>query len=169
MPNNITFNRVAEQLQTQINGVDENGVVRQLLTTTGGMLQVTIPTSETITTRALSAAVDSIKISSVLFSETSTTFAGVVDSAAIFAQDTSEQKTYSFYVYNTGTNTVTCKLQVSPTTVDAYYTDDTSGEVGISPDDKYVFFTNEFMKYTRLFYETSGAACTFEVHYNAQV
>lgn len=169
MPNNIAFNRVAQQLQAQVSGVDDSGNSQILKTDSNGRLQVVIPASETVTTRLLSGVTDSIKLSSVLFSETGTTFV-VSDSAAILQQDNSEQKTYSFYVYNYGNNTVTCNLQVSPTTVDSYFVDDRSiGEVPVGPNEKYVFFTNEFMKYTQLFYDTGGLTCTFDAYYNAQV
>ena len=44
-----------------------------------------------------------------MFTSASNSLSGVNGSSEIFIQDTSEQSMYSFYVYNTGTNTVTVR------------------------------------------------------------
>ncbi|MDK2798755.1 MAG: hypothetical protein PWP27_513 [Clostridiales bacterium] len=126
-------------------------------------------TAEDLDIRPLTAASDSIMLGARLFSESNTTIAGVTDSAAIMQQDTSEQNVYSFYVFNTGENTVTVNLQVSPTTTDSYFVDDTSGAVGVAAGEKAVLVAAKYLQYTRLFYSTGGATCTFDVYYNAAV
>jgi hypothetical protein len=249
MPNNIVFNGTADQLKTQISGVDGNGNTVPILTDDSGRLDlgtVTITaenldirpitgttdsitiwnsvvtvtaedldirpitgttdsitlwntvvtvtaedldirpitgttdsitiwntvvtvTAEDLDIRALSAATDSIKMASRLFTESTTTIEGVTDSAGIFEQNTGEQSMYSFYVYNTGSNTLTVQLQISPTTTDSYFADDPSGTVAVTSGSKAALVAQRFLQYTRLFYETSGATCTFDVYYNAQV
>jgi hypothetical protein len=171
MPNNLVFNGTASQLQSQVSGVDSNGTVRAILTDDSGRLDlgtVTV-TAEDLDIRPLTAASDSIMLGARLFSESNTTIAGVTDSAAIMQQDTSEQNVYSFYVFNTGENTVTVNLQVSPTTTDSYFVDDTSGAVGVAAGEKAVLVAAKYLQYTRLFYSTGGATCTFDVYYNAAV
>ncbi|KXG74408.1 DUF6385 domain-containing protein [Thermotalea metallivorans] len=119
--------------------------------------------------RPLSGATDSIQLSSRLFTESSTTIAGVTDSGAIFVQETGEQSMYSFYVYNTGSSTITVNLQISPTTASSYFVDDGSGAKAVAAGEKAVLVAQEFLRYTRLFYETGGATATFAVFYNAHV
>ncbi|WP_145993159.1 DUF6385 domain-containing protein [Tepidibacter mesophilus] len=119
--------------------------------------------------RDLSGATDSVKVSSYLFTEDSTSIDGVTDAAAILAKDTSEQGIYSYYVTNTGTNSIDLKLQISPTTTDTYFVDDISGTVTVAAGQKAVLVAQQYLKYTRLYYDTSGATCTFEAHYNARV
>ncbi len=126
-------------------------------------------TAEDFDIRPLSAATDSVRISGRSFTESSTTIDEVTDSAAIFIHNTGEYSLYSFYLYNTGENTVTVQLQISPTTTDSYFMNDISGEEGVPTGEKTTLVAAKFLQYTRLFYETSGATCTFDVFYNAQV
>ncbi|MDK2809854.1 MAG: hypothetical protein PWR27_563 [Petroclostridium sp.] len=150
----------------------ENFDIRPITGTTDSITiwnSVVTVTAEDLDIRALSAATDSIKLSSRLFTESYTTVAGVIDSAGIFVQNTGEQSMYSFYVFNTGSNTVTVQLQISPTTTASYFVDDTSGPVGVAAGQKTTLVAAKFLQYTRLFYETSGVTCTFDVYYNAQV
>jgi hypothetical protein len=126
-------------------------------------------TAENLDIRNLSGITDSIQLSSRLFTETNSAFAGVTNSAGVLVQNTGEKSLYSFYIFNTGANTVTVQLQISPTTVESYYVNDFSGTVGVPTGGKSVLIADQFLQFTRLFYETSGAACSFDVYYNAQV
>lgn len=171
MPNNLVFNGVAEQLQTLINGVDADGNVRPIRTDSDGQIQlgtVTV-TAENFDIRPLSGATDSIQLSSRLLTEDSLAFEDVTVATATFVQNTGEQSEYSFYVFNTGSNTLTVQLQISPISTDSYFMDDPSGAVGLESGDKVTLVAGRFLKYTRLFYDTGGEACSFNVHYNAQV
>lgn len=157
MPNMLVFNKVAEQLQTLISGVDSTGQTRKILTDSDGRIQI------------MGTFTANTQLSGRAFTESYTSLSAVTDSAAIFIQNTSEQSLYSFYIFNTGVNTVTVQLQISPTTTYAYFVDDPSGSIGLGAGQKTTLVTSRFLKYTRLFYETSGAACTFEVYYNAHI
>ncbi|MFA6808807.1 MAG: DUF6385 domain-containing protein, partial [Eubacteriales bacterium] len=126
-------------------------------------------TAENFDIRALSGATDSILLSSRLFTESYTTVSGVTDSAGILIQNTGEQSEYSFYVFNTGSNTFTVQLQISPVTTESYFVDDISGAEVLSAGEKITLVAAEYLQYTRLFYDTSGVTCTFEVYYNAHV
>lgn len=171
MPNNLVFNGVADQLQMTINGVDDTGNSKQILTDSDGRLQISTVTvtAENLDIRSLSAATDSIRISGRLLTEDNATFEDVNDATATFIQNTGEYSLYSFYVFNTGSNTLTVQLQVSPTSTDSYFMDDTSGSVGLGPGDKATLVAAKFLKYTRMYYDTGGVACSFDAHYNAQV
>jgi hypothetical protein len=246
MPNYLVFNGTAEQLQTQISGVDEAGNSTKILTDSSGSLvigtvtvtaenfdvrplsgttdsvtvfgtvtvtaenfdvrplsgttdsvtvfgTVTVTaenfdvrplsgttdsvtvfgtvtvTAENFDIRNLSGVTDSIQISSRLFTESNTTIRGVADSALVFIQNNEAQSEYTFYVFNSGNNTLTVQLQISPTTTTSYFVNDPGGPVGIARGSKATLIASRFLKYTGLFYETSGVTCTFEAFYNAQV
>jgi hypothetical protein len=132
----------------------------------GGIVTVT---ATDLDIRALAGDTDSIQLSSRMFTSASTVLSGVNGSSEIFIQDTSEQSMYSFYVYNTGTNTVTVNLQISPTENTNYFVDDGGEVVSLEGSGKTVLVAKEYLHYTRLAYDTGGATCTFEVYYNAQV
>ena len=199
MPNNLVFNNVASQLQTQISGQDNTGVVRKILTDTDGRLligEVTITATDleirplsgatdsitianaavTVTAtnfeiRPLSADTDSISLAGRLFTESNIAVNNVTDSGGIFAQNTGECSMYSFYVYNRGPNPLTVSLQISPVDDDDYYVFDGGAESSatIETDEKIVLVAEKYLKFTRLFYDTNGADCSFEVYYNAQI
>lgn len=82
--------------------------------------------------------------------------------------DTSQQTLYSFYVKNNSSNqSIIVKLQVSPTTTDAYFVDDSSGTItvnksGTSPD-KAVLVPKTYLKYTRLWF--NGNNPNIEAYY----
>jgi len=277
MPNNLVFNNVASQLQTQISGQDNTGVVRKILTDTDGRLligevtitatdleirplsgatdsitianaavtvtatdfeirqlsgatdsitianaeitvtatdfeirqlsgatdSITIANAEITVTatdfeirqlsgatdsitianaavtvtatnfeiRPLSADTDSISLAGRLFTESNIAVNNVTDSGGIFAQNTGECSMYSFYVYNRGPNPLTVSLQISPVDDDDYYVFDGGAESSatIETDEKIVLVAEKYLKFTRLFYDTNGADCSFEVYYNAQI
>ena len=125
--------------------------------------------AENFDIRNLSGATDSIQLSSRLFTQSFTSLVDVTDSAAILIEDTSENSMYSFYVFNTGTNTLTAVLQISPTVTSTFFMDDGDGPVAISPGGKTTLVNAKYLHYTQLFYETGGAACSFTAYYNAQV
>ncbi|MBR0600140.1 DUF6385 domain-containing protein [Sinanaerobacter chloroacetimidivorans] len=82
--------------------------------------------------------------------------------------DISQIKTGTFFVYNSGTSTLTVSLQISPTTATAFYIDDPSyTDVAISNGENKIIVIGKFANYARLSYD-AGAAATFSVYYNAQ-
>ncbi|SKC84209.1 DUF6385 domain-containing protein [Maledivibacter halophilus] len=143
----------------QLSGVTDSVVIRETVSVT----------AENFDIRPLSGATDSIQLSSRLLTEDSLAFEDVTVATATFVQNTGEQSEYSFYVFNTGSNTLTVQLQISPISTDSYFMDDPSGAVGLESGDKVTLVAGRFLKYTRLFYDTGGEACSFNVHYNAQV
>ncbi|GMQ64319.1 DUF6385 domain-containing protein [Vallitalea maricola] len=138
----------------------ENLDIRDL---SGATDSVTVFGTVTVTAEELN-----IQLGSRLFTESSIELEDVVDSAGILEFNTSEQSMYSFYIFNTGDNTISVNLQISPTTTDSYFMDDRA-QVAISSGEKAVLVAEKFMQYTRLFYETSGAACSFSAYYNSHV
>jgi hypothetical protein len=143
----------------QLSGVTDSVVIKETVTVTAENLDI----------RPLSGATDSIQLSSRLFTEESASFDDVTAATATFVQNTGEQSEYSFYVFNTGSNTLTVQLQISPINTDSYFMDDPSGAVALASGDKTVLVAGRYLRYTRLYYDTGGEECSFDVYYNAQV
>ncbi|NLY43357.1 MAG: hypothetical protein GX066_05190 [Clostridiaceae bacterium] len=159
---------------TEVTITAEDLDIRNLSGTTDSVMianTIVTVTAEAFDIRPLSAATDSINLSGRLFTESNMALDSVTDSGAIFVQNTSENSMYSFFVYNTGSNTLTVALQISPIDDDEYYLFDGGIEssVALAPGDKTVLVAEKYLKYTRLFYDTGGEACTFVVYYNAHV
>ncbi len=127
-------------------------------------------TASNLSIRSLSGITDSINISATTNVTDSTVLTAVTNSAAVLVKDASQQGKYSYYVRNTGSNTVTVQIQVAPLNSTAYFTnDDVSGPMAVGPGTNKVIVPAYYMNFTRLFYETSGAANTFEVFYTAKI
>jgi len=188
MPNNIVFNNVAEQLKTQFYGYDGSTVQTIKVDSSGNIkivgisgdtvpvsvlntVTVTVPDTLAVTAadldiRDLTGAQDSIMKAGCYFSESSTTISDVASTGIALTLDNSEQDVYSFYVNNTGAAAVSAKLQISPTNADAYFTDDSSGEISVGAGDMGVLVAQKYLKYTRLYYNPADTT-TIEVYYNA--
>ncbi|MDU5111728.1 MAG: DUF6385 domain-containing protein [Clostridium sp.] len=78
-------------------------------------------------------------------------------------------RTVSFFVYNTGTNTLTLSLQMSPTTNNEdYITDPSYNNYAIVGGDSKIITVNRFGNFTRLLYTLGGSTATFSVYFNGQ-
>jgi hypothetical protein len=126
-------------------------------------------TAENLDIRNLSGVTDSIQLSSREFTESFASFVNVTDSAGVVMEDTSQQSMYTYYVNNTGSNTMTAVLQISPVSTSSFFVNDGDGPVAIGPGNKAVLVNAKYLHYTRLFYDTAGAQCSFSVYFNSQV
>ncbi|MDD3014002.1 MAG: DUF6385 domain-containing protein [Candidatus Gastranaerophilales bacterium] len=152
MPNNLVFNNVADQLLTQIYGYNGSSAVA-ILTDSAGHLAVVGTFTASIISSFISES-DQI----IVGTATDTTF----------LQDTSLQKEYIFYVFNTtAATTLTAWLQISPTTAESYFVDDDSTVYAIAGNEKKAIVASKYLQYTRLAMLSSATATT-EVYYNAQ-
>lgn len=150
MPNNLVFNNVASQLQTQIFGSDGT-TQRAVRTDANGILLVAGTFSATVAKQIV---------------ETCTTVTANTAGTALTIETTGLSD-YSFYVFNSGTETFTVKLQISPDSSNsAFFIDDMSGTFTIdSVNTKAVLVPRYYMKYTRLVYVTT-APVTFTAWFN---
>ncbi|MCP2241226.1 DUF6385 domain-containing protein [Thermoanaerobacterium thermosaccharolyticum] len=180
MPNNIVFNPVAEQLKTLIHGMQGTTPTPLLLDSTTGKLLSTVDGSVTVAgtvtaqgtltvtasnldIRPLTASTDSFTLGSRTFLEDSTTIAGVTGTGAVLMENTGDKSMYSYYITNTGTNTITVKLQISPTTTDTYFVDDTTS-INLAGGSITVLTAVKFLQYTR-----SKGWCNADYYYTAIV
>ncbi|MBE0069045.1 DUF6385 domain-containing protein [Thermoanaerobacterium thermosaccharolyticum] len=165
MPNNIVFNPVAEQLKTLIHGMQGTTPTPLLLDSTTGKLLSTVDGSVTVAgtvtaqgtltvtasnldIRPLTASTDSFTLGSRTFLEDSTNIAGVTGTGAVLMENTGDKSMYSYYIANTGTNTITVKLQISPTTTATYFVDDTTS-INLAGGSITVLTAVKFLQYTR--------------------
>lgn len=148
MPNDLVFNNVASDLKTQIYGSNTSTPVQQ---DANGNLMVTM--------------------SGNAFTESNLTIADFISSTVTaMTQNTSQQNMYSFYVTNTSANTATAWLQISPTDVETYFVNDSTGKQVVAPSSSLVLVPKYFLKYTRVMLQNSTTATTSAfVYYNAQV
>ena len=83
--------------------------------------------------------------------------------------DVSPLRTASFFVYNTGTNTLTISLQMSPTTnTGDYITDPNYNNYAIVGGDSEIITVSRLGNYTRLLYTLGATTATFSVYFNGQ-
>lgn len=147
MPNNIVFNNVASEMQTQIFGKNGTNVLPVAVDASGNIIASMLP----ITTN------------------TSTTIGVLTASIDAMVADTSGQKIYSFYVKNIGTaNTVTALLQIAPSNTATYYINDSSTSYVLGPGSAAVLVAAKYLNYTKLQLIASAATATVECYYNAQ-
>lgn len=162
MPNNYVFDSIAQDLKTQIFGNTSTGLVQSILTDTNGAIIIGNTT--------LTIGTASVTVAGVAFTSLNTTISGVSNSAGILAFDSSQQSLYSYYVKNNNsTNPITFKLQVSPTTTAAYYTDDSPTPISVDGGEMAVLVPKYYLNYTRLFYDTGGITATFEAYMDARI
>jgi hypothetical protein len=119
--------------------------------------------------RPLTAAADSIELGARAFTETNTGIDGVVGTGTVLQTDTSQYSLYSFYVNNTGDAAITVQLQISPTETDTYFVDDGSGPVSVEAGQKAVLVAKNFLRYTRVYYDSGTDTATAEFYFNGQV
>ncbi len=149
MPNNYAFDMVAQDMKALVYGL--NG------------------------TTPVAIAVDSqgnLDIG-VAFTSANTQIGGIAagDTGTALVLNSAEKSLYSYYVRNTSTDaSIRVKLQVSPTTAAAYYTDDTPTFVEIASGNAAVLVPKYYLAYTRLYYENVDAthAATLVAYYDAR-
>ena len=109
-------------------------------------------------------------ISGSAFTSDSVTNTVVTGTGSVFNnEDISEQKVASILVYNTGANTLTVSLQISPTTTDGDYIDDPDyTDLAILGATNKIITISRFAHYARLQYNLGGSTATFTAYYNAQ-
>ena len=119
--------------------------------------------------RPLTATGDSVGLGARAFTETNTTIDGLVGTGTVLQTDTSQYSLYSFYVNNTGDAAITVQLQISPTEADDYFVDDGSGPVSVAAGEKAVLVAKNFLRYTRVYYDSGAATATAAFYFNGQV
>jgi len=139
------------------------------VTLAGGTVSVT---ANSFDIRSLSQASDTISFGTHGFTSSSLTITSteIGFTSTAFYIDTSQIKDYSFYVYNSSqTATVSVRLQVSPTTTDSYFANDTTAQILAGASSLNVLVPGYFMNYTRLqILKTSANTCTLELYFNGQ-
>ena len=116
--------------------------------------------------RQLTAASDAI--TSFMNVASSTVDAPATQTGTILQMDTSDKSMYSYYIKNNDTTSLTVNIQISPTTTDGYFVNDSSEPVVIGNGESTVLVPKQYLNYTRLYYEAASAAPSFEAYYNAQ-
>lgn len=148
-----------------LTGATDSVVVSSGSVTVAGTVTVT---ASALDIRPLTASTDSFTLGSRTYVEDSTSIANVTGTGVVLMEDTGDKSMYSYYITNTGTNPITVLLQISPTTTSTYFVDDGASYV-VAGGAITVIAAAKFMQYTRLYYDTGGAAATAEFYYNAQV
>lgn len=189
MPNNLVFNNVASEMQTQIFGRNGTNVVAILTDTSGNLLVVGTVTVQGGTLNALSAGTVTVQGGTidVLSAGTVTVQGGTIQEIPVFFStnttvgvgtatldalevETATKKVYSFYVANIqGTATLTAFLQISPTNANAtYYVNDTSSSFTIAAGAQAVLVAAKFLRYTKLRLVSTAATATALVYFDSQ-
>lgn len=86
-----------------------------------------------------------------------------------FSFDTSTIKDYTFYVNNTGSATVLARIQISPTTTESFFTNDTTAQITLTPGQINTLVPGIFLNYTRIqVYGSPSATFTVLAYFNGQ-
>jgi len=156
--NNLVFNTAADQLLTTVTGT----VTVSALTGTVTVSEITNPV--TIGNTSLTVSVTSYAFTS----DVETVTAGSGTGQVFDNTDISNQKVGTFFIYNTGAETLTISLQVSPTTTSTYYIDDPSySAITVAAGENTLMVLSKFANYARLQY-TGATSTDFEAYYNFQ-
>lgn len=166
-----------------VSGGNINSTVTGTVNVSGGSITSTVTGTVSISDGSITATVTgTVNISGGSVSATiaghgfTSSFATLTANASAatntsFVFDSSQfgYNNYSFYVKNTGTATVSVRLQVSPTTAESYYVNDTTAEVTLTQNQAVVLAPGLFLNYTRLrVLGTSEATVTVEGYFNGQ-
>lgn len=153
MPNNLVFNNVASQLQTQIYGTDGKNIY-PIKTDTYGRLEVV---------GSLTAVVAGTFVSNM----TVVSGSGI---GSAMPMNTSVLNMYSFFVHNLGNSTFTVRLQVAPTNEEKYYINDTSGDYALVPNTvtNVILVPRYYLNWTRVQYIATAGTFTAEVWFNGK-
>lgn len=126
--------------------------------------------TNTVNIRSLSPGTDTVSniLSGRAFTSVTTSINNVTGTGTLLMEDTSQKRMYTYYVYNSGAAAISVKLQISPTTAEAYFVDDPSGEVSVASGSATTLVAQRFLNYTRLYYNAGAATVTAVFYYNAQ-
>lgn len=160
MPNNLVFNNVANQLQTQVFGSNGKSIC-PIKTDAEGRLMV-------VGSFTAVGTITAVTTENVV--ELSTEIVNATVSGTVLPVETLSLSAYSFFVINKGTSSFKVKLQISPSNVDEYYTDDSSAEYIVSTGNssKAILVPRLYLKFTRLYYEPISGLINAEVWFNGR-
>jgi len=149
MPNNFVFDVVAQDLKSLMYGLWGDTTAVALAVDENGNLNIGVGyTSSNTEISGITAATTGIALT----------------------MDSSEKNLYSFYVTNTSTTSadIQFKLQVAPTDVATYYTDDSSTVYTVAAGSMAVLVPKYYLHYTRLYYVNGSDTGQFEAYYDAR-
>ncbi len=147
-------------LLSTVTAIVDSGTITALLSTVTAIVD-----SGTIT--ALLSTVTAITLPD--FSASNTTVAQIVnETVTALSVDTSQQRMYSFYVANTSAASLTAFLQISPTTAESYFINDTSCMFTIAGTSQAVLVAQRYLRYTRLMLQAGADTASAIVYYNSQ-
>lgn len=102
------------------------------------------------------------------YEETSTTLSVGTTTVDVLEIDTSQKRFSSFYIYNTGnTETVTARLEISPTDTTAYYLNDNTTATTIGPNSKAILVPGLYLRFTKLLLSAT-ASTPVEAYFNGR-
>ena len=166
----VTVQSIVEEVTVTATDFDIRGLtaVTDTVTVQSIVEEVTV-TATDFDIRQLAAATDTVStiLSGREFTESNILITNQTGSAAVLQFDTSEEDVYSYYINNTGTATFDVRLQISPTTTEAYFMDDGSGVATVGPGEKQTLVAQKFLRYTRLVYDAGAATISADCWYNA--
>ncbi|WP_157732424.1 DUF6385 domain-containing protein [Thermoanaerobacterium sp. RBIITD] len=150
----------------------DNITVQNVVSTVNTNVTNTVNTNvtNTVNIRPLNSSIDTISnvLSGRSFISVTSSINNVTGTGALLAEDTSQKTMYTYYVRNTGNAAFSVVLQISPTTAEAYYIDDVTGEISVAPGTAATLIAGRFLNYTRIFYNAGTSTVTAEFYYNAQ-
>lgn len=158
--NELVFNEVASELQTQISGATSTGLTKHILVDTSGNIQII----GTVTVTA-----GTVNLGGRLFTEDSANIANLSSTGVALPETVTQNRLYSYYVTNIGTAPLSVKIQISPTTAATYFYDDPSGETVVTGGNKTVLAASRYLKHTRLYYNAGSDCSTAIFSFNSQV
>lgn len=102
------------------------------------------------------------------YTENNVTITAGTGTSVTLTFDNSQFSLLSYYVKNNATNTITVRLQISPTLNDAYFTNDEIDPTFVAPASIVVLVPKYYLRFTRLYYDTGTYTADIEAYYNAR-
>lgn len=164
MPNNFVFNQSAEDFKVQIYGVQSSVLTPIQINANGGLDVAVVNTPTVVVSGVASVALDAVAVASDIATVTASAL------GTVLAEDTSQQKQYSFYINNDGAPAMSVFLQVAPVDEDALYMNDTDTAWQVPESGKVVVSPKNYLHFTRLYFDTGTASnASFIAYYNTQL
>jgi|GEM_PF-2046117 len=158
-----------------VNGSVTATVNGSVTATVNGSVTATVNGSVTATVNgSVTATVNgsvSVTLASHGFTSSSASLTGLTTDLTNtdFVFDTSTIKDYTFYIRNVGADTVAARLQISPTLTEAFFANDTTLQILITPGQNATLVPGIFLNYTRLeVYGSPSATFTVTAFFNGQ-
>ena len=158
-----------------VNGSVTATVNGSVTATVNGSVTATVNGSVTATVNgSVTATVNgsvSVTLASHGFTSSSASLTGLTADLTNtdFVFDTSTIKDYTFYIRNVGADTVAARLQISPTLTEAFFTNDTTAQITVTPGQNATLVPGIFLNYTRLeVYGSPNATFTITAFFNGQ-